>query len=109
MSKKFKDIKKGDTLYCVNPSWESDKCKINKYTVTEIGEVVNEKELMIYTDEPNHPWPMFLLKDATSQFDLVFTSEEDASDGMIRQINHSIAWHKDIIKKYKEQLKKFTE
>ena len=107
MSKKFKDIKKGDTLYCVNPSWESDKCTITKWTVTDVYDAVSKDELIF--DVKEKPTPTFALREATSVFDLVFTSEEDSRDGMIRQINHSIAWHKDIIKKYKEQLKKFTE
>lgn len=105
MSKKFKEIKEGDKLYCVEPSF--DKCEIKIYTVKEVGEPINNKEIFLYFKEK--PNPTFVPKDSTSYLDLLFTSKDDATKGMIKQINHSIDFHKGIIKKYKEQLKKFEK
>lgn len=106
MYKKFKDIKEGDNLYCIEINLNN--YKFQKVKVREISEFYSNEDIIeTYIDKS--PVSFSFLKKESNWFNLIFTTKEEAIKSAIKQMKEKIKYFKDQSKKYEDAIKNIND
>ena len=98
MYKKFKSLKEGDSLYCVEINNESYKFQIVK--IKHIISDIDDDYLEVYIDKS--PLSFDFKKNQSSWHNLIFTSREEAIRYISKEVNNKIKYFEKNIKKFRK-------
>ena len=106
MYKKFKDIKEGDTLYCVEINFSN--YKFQQVKVREISEIYSDNKIIeTYIDKS--PLSFSFNRQTSNWHNLVFTTKEEAIKSAIKQLKEKIKYFKNQSKKYEDAIKNIND
>lgn len=101
MYRKFKSLKEGDILYCVeikNDSYKFQAVKI-KYIISDY----DDDYLEVYIDKS--PLSFDFKKNQSSWHNLIFTTKEEAIRYASKEVNDKIKYYEKNIKKFSKLIR----
>lgn len=104
MYKKFKSLKEGDLLYCVEIS--IDNYKFQQLIVKDIINYDNDY-LEVYVDKS--PLSFDFKKNQSSWHKLIFTTREEAIKHIERKSNENIKYFEKNIKKFRKLIRNIND
>lgn len=102
--KKFKDVKPGDTLYCVEVSYVNAKFETITVIRNEYNYWLNEWEITYKDNRNKHHTPLYVNGDSASLYGMIFTEREEAVTTYRRQILRSLRYHHHMADTFAEKL-----